>query len=76
MNTPDETFDAPAELVHCPECRDLAATSRRRDLGSTEGPVPHVFVRCAAGHWFLGPEDLLNLEPYVPANAPERAELH
>lgn len=46
-------------LYDCPECGLPCSVDPRGRLGSTDGPVAHVFVRCCAGHWFLGPEDRL-----------------
>jgi hypothetical protein len=46
-------------LYDCPECA-LPATATPRDARlSTHGRVDHVFVRCVAGHWFLGPLEML-----------------
>lgn len=46
-------------LYDCPDCAMPAAATPRGWLESTDGPVEHVFVRCVAGHWFLGPAEML-----------------
>jgi hypothetical protein len=46
-------------LYDCPSCALPATASPRGRAASTHGPVDHVFVRCIAGHWFLGPTDML-----------------
>lgn len=37
-------------LVDCPECGLPADVTDRFTLASTAGPVPHLALRCAAGH--------------------------
>jgi len=39
-------------LVSCPECGVPAEITERFRLPSTDGPVDHVVVQCAAGHHF------------------------
>jgi len=44
-------------IVACPQCRVPAEITERFSLPSTDGPVPHVAVGCAAGHHFRMPAD-------------------
>lgn len=46
-------------LYDCPECALPATSVSRGTWESTNGPVEHVFVRCVAGHRFLGPAEML-----------------
>jgi len=39
-------------IVACPQCRVPAEITERFSLPSTDGPVAHVAVSCAAGHHF------------------------
>jgi hypothetical protein len=39
-------------LVSCPDCGVPAEITERFRLPSTDGPVDHVVVQCAAGHHF------------------------
>ncbi len=48
-------------LYDCPDCGLPATVETRGRLTSTDGPVEHVYVRCAQGDWFLGPADTLRL---------------
>jgi hypothetical protein len=41
------------DTTTCPECGAPAAVTDRFVLESTDGPIEHVKVRCAAMHWFL-----------------------
>lgn len=50
-------------LVSCPECDVPAEVTDRFTLPSTEGPVAHVAVSCAAGHHFRMPSELLSRRP-------------
>jgi hypothetical protein len=54
-------------LYDCPECA-LPATATPRGPGL----IKHVYVRCVAGHWFLGPLEMLTRRPVVEeiANGP------
>ena len=49
-------------LVFCPECDVPAEVTDRFSLPSTEGPVDHVALACAAGHHFRMPSDMLAAE--------------
>ena len=49
-------------LVFCPECDVPAEVTDRFSLPSTEGPVDHVALACAAGHHFRMPSDMLPAE--------------
>jgi hypothetical protein len=53
-------------LIFCPECDVPAEVTDRFSLPSTEGPVDHVALACAAGHYFRMPSDML------PAQAQEQ----
>jgi hypothetical protein len=46
-------------LYDCPECGLPAEVTTVGDVYGTDGPVPVVRVRCAAAHWFLGPDETL-----------------
>lgn len=47
------------EFVACPQC-DLPATVEwRQEAGSTGGPLEHLKIRCAGGHWFLLPASMV-----------------
>jgi len=46
-------------LADCPACGLPCTVEPRGRWAGTDGPVAHVFTRCAAGHWFLGPADRL-----------------
>ena len=39
-------------LVSCPDCGVPAEITERFCLPSTDGPVDHIVVHCAAGHHF------------------------
>ena len=43
------------DIVRCPECDGAATIEWRSSAAGTNGPVEHVKVRCASGHWFLMP---------------------
>jgi hypothetical protein len=44
-----------SSVVCCPECDRSATVLDRCVLESTDGPVEHVRIRCAAGHYFFMP---------------------
>jgi hypothetical protein len=46
-------------LVSCPDCGVPAQITERFCLPSTDGPVDHIAVHCAAGHHFRMPADRL-----------------
>jgi hypothetical protein len=46
-------------IVPCPECDVPAEITGQFTLASTDGPVDHVAVTCAAGHRFRMPADML-----------------
>ena len=56
-------FDCPAYIdrdgTAC--CGLPAAVEDRYRLGSTDGPVTAVKIRCPQGHWFSGPVDALTM---------------
>ncbi len=50
-------------LTLCPECEAPAEITERFSLPSTDGPVDHVVLYCAAGHHFRMPSELLAAAP-------------
>jgi hypothetical protein len=46
-------------LTSCPDCRAPAEITERFSLPSTDGPIKHVAVSCAAGHHYRMPADRL-----------------
>ncbi|HXF19005.1 MAG TPA: hypothetical protein VN597_01030 [Streptosporangiaceae bacterium] len=56
-------------IVACPQCRVPAEITERFSLPSTDGPVAHVAVGCAAGHHFRMPADRLPAHPPAPQRA-------
>jgi hypothetical protein len=46
-------------VVGCPACGVPAEVTDCFTLASTDGPIEHLAVRCAAGHHFRMPSDLL-----------------
>ena len=58
----DATFmDCPAYLDGRPQarCGLPAEVEDRWTMGSTDGPLPSVKIRCPRGHWFSGPVESL-----------------
>lgn len=53
-------------LIACPDCGAPAEIAERFSLPSTDGPVPHIVVDCAAGHHFRMAEDRLPRRPAAP----------
>ena len=49
-------------VIACPECDTPAEITERFSLPSTDGPVEHVVVQCAAGHHFRMAADMLPAE--------------
>lgn len=47
-------------LICCPECPSPAEVTDRFVLASTDGPIDHLGLRCAAGHLFRMPADSLS----------------
>jgi hypothetical protein len=43
--------------VACPTCHERAEIVDRFSLDSTDGPLRHLKIRCAAGHWYTMPAD-------------------
>lgn len=56
-------FDCPAYLdwEGTARCGLPAAVEDRYTLGSTNGAVTGVKIRCPHGHWFSGPVDALTI---------------
>ena len=80
-------MDATTTFLDCPafigrdgtaRCGLPAAVEHRYTLGSTDGAVTGVKIRCPRGHWFSGPVDVLTVQaasvPDVIADA-RRADL-
>ncbi len=76
-------MDADTIFLDCPAYTDRegaarcglpAAVEDRYTLGSTEGAVTGVRIRCPVGHWFSGPVDALTIHaaavPDAAADAP------
>jgi hypothetical protein len=63
-------------LVPCPDCGVPAEVTERFSLASTDGPVLHVALRCAAGHHFRMPVDGLSAQAQVQLAAPETGAGH
>jgi hypothetical protein len=68
-------MDAAVMFLDCPEYLDQKGTVRcglpaeveyRYTLGSSDGPMEGVRIRCPRGHWFNGPVESL----IIPAGAP------
>src|SRR4051794_29682636 len=51
--------DSGLRVTGCPQCGAPAEVVPEGRLGSTDGPVEIVRVRCADRHWFLMAEDQL-----------------
>ena len=71
-------MDADTTFLDCPayidgngaaRCDLPAAVESRYTLGSTDGAVTAVKIRCPRGHWFSGPVDALTIPA---ASAPAR----
>lgn len=60
------------QLTGCPECGAVAQIVRRAVLESTDGPIEHAVVRCAAQHHFTLPTASLDhrTQPTRPAVTP------
>jgi hypothetical protein len=50
-------------VISCPDCGAPAEITEHFCLPSTDGPVAHVGVRCAAGHHFRMAADRLTARP-------------
>ena len=49
-------------VISCPACSVPAEVTERFSLPSTDGPVPHVALSCAAGHHFRMAVDRLSAQ--------------
>jgi len=47
-------------LVSCPQCDAPAEVTDHFSLASTDGPIDHVELQCAAGHHFKMPSEKLS----------------
>jgi hypothetical protein len=83
INNRGATMGADKIFLDCPAYIDRDGTARcglpaavedRYTLGSTDGAVTGVKIRCPVGHWFSGPVDALTIHaapaPDVAADAP------
>ncbi|HEY7263827.1 MAG TPA: hypothetical protein VH589_20390 [Trebonia sp.] len=68
MDTGTTFFDCPAYLDRdgTARCGLPAVVEDRYSVGSTDGAVTGVKIRCPKGHWFSGPADALIMHS-VPA---------
>jgi hypothetical protein len=55
-------------LVSCPDCSVPAEITERFRLPSTDGPVDHLVLHCAAGHHFRMAAERLPARQPQPAN--------
>ena len=60
------------ETTTCPDCGAPAEVTDRFVLESTDGPIEHVKVRCAALHWFLTSTESLARHRAAAPPAPAR----
>ena len=60
-------------LVSCPDCGVPAEVTERFWLPSTDGPVDHIVLHCAADHHFRMPADRLPAAQPQPRAAPQPA---
>jgi hypothetical protein len=60
-------------LIFCPQCEVPAEVTDRFTLPSTEGPVDHVALACAAGHHFRMPSDMLPVDAQDQLRTPAHA---
>jgi hypothetical protein len=49
-------------VISCPDCEVPAEVTERFSLPSTDGPVRHIALTCAAGHHFRMPVDRLTAQ--------------
>ena len=63
MDSDTAFFDCPAYIDRdgTARCGLPAAVEYRYRLGSTDGAVTAVKIRCPQGHWFSGPVDALTM---------------
>jgi hypothetical protein len=80
---PGATMDTETTFLDCPayingsgtaRCGLPAAVEDRYTLGSTDGAVVAVRIRCPSDHWFSGPVDALTA-PAVSAGSQPREPL-
>jgi hypothetical protein len=57
-------------VIACPGCGVPAEIAERFRLPSTDGPVAHIVVHCAAGHHFRMPADRLPQQPVTAPSLP------
>jgi hypothetical protein len=63
--------------ISCPDCSVPAEITERFSLPSTDGPVDHIALCCAAGHHFRMPTDRLSAQAQEQLAAQEtRPRLH
>jgi hypothetical protein len=47
------------DLVGCPECGNPAIVEWTANVGSTDGHIEHLKIRCVQRHWYLLPAYLV-----------------
>ena len=60
-------------IAACPQCAVPAEITERFSLPSTDGPIAHIAVACAAGHHFRMPASQLPAHPPPPQHASQAA---
>ena len=55
-------------LVSCPDCSVPAEITERFRLPSTDGPIDHIVLHCAAGHHFRMAAERLSARQPQPVN--------
>jgi pimeloyl-ACP methyl ester carboxylesterase len=63
-------------LLPCPECGSPAEVTDRFALNSTDGPIAHVALRCAARHHFKMPVEMLPAQGQEQLRAQEPRHAH
>jgi hypothetical protein len=75
-------MDASTTFFDCPAYLDRDGTARcglpaviedRYTLGSTDGAVTSVKIRCPKGHWFSGPAEVLTIHSAPALRVPVRS---
>lgn len=75
MDTDTIFLDCPAYIDRrgTERCGLPAAVEYRYTLGSSDGAVTGVKIRCPRGHWFNGPVDALTMHTAATAGVAEYA---
>jgi hypothetical protein len=56
--------------ARCPQCAQPAEIIDRFSLGSTDGPLEHVKLRCERGHWFTPRAEYVEVIRAAPSAEP------